>query len=139
MLLWWMYVWWNVWKDTEKFSFLYLILLNSYLLFNKINTNKKQNYVEYRIKIAKLLIKNISLLEYKRKERLSNEDLPEKLHANHFSKQIDPTPSKSKPTRSCKNIAKQKMWECKTCIICTNNLRKIWSKIIKFFYMLSRH
>lgn len=82
-------------------------MLNSYLLFNKINTNKKQNYVEYRIKIAKLLIKNISLLEYKRKERLSNEDLPEKLHANHFSKQIDPTPSKSKPARSCKNIAKQ--------------------------------
>lgn len=54
-----------------------IALFNSYILFNKINTSKKQTYAEYRIEIAESLLKNVPSPEYKRKGRLSNGDLPE--------------------------------------------------------------
>ena len=100
-----------------------IALFNSYILFNKINTHKKQTYAEYRIEIAQSLLKNVPLPEYIRKGRLSNGDLPKKLHGKHwghFPKHIDPTPSKSKPPRACKACTKHKKrsettWECKRC------------------------
>ena len=100
-----------------------IALFNSYILFNKINTHKKQTYAEYRIEIAQSLLKNVPLPEYIRKGRLSNGDLPERLdgkHWGHFPKHIDPTPSKSKPSRACKVCTKHKKrsettWECKRC------------------------
>ncbi|XP_043593045.1 piggyBac transposable element-derived protein 4-like isoform X2 [Bombus pyrosoma] len=100
-----------------------IALFNSYILFNKIDSNKKQTYAEYRIEIAQSLLKNIPLPEYKRKGRLTNGDLPERLHGKHwghFPKHIDPTPSKLKPSRACKVCTKHKKrsettWECKRC------------------------
>lgn len=88
-----------------------IALFNSYILFNKIGTNKKQTYAEYRIEIAQSLLKNIPLPKYKQKGRLSNRDLSERLrgkHWGHFPKHIDPTPSKLKPSRACKVCTKHK-------------------------------
>lgn len=100
-----------------------MALFNSYILFKKLNTEKKQNYAEYRIEIAESLLKNVPLPEYKGRGRLLNGDSPQRLHAqhwSHFPKHIDPTPSKQKPSRTCKVCAKHKKrsettWECKTC------------------------
>ena len=105
------------------FYVLDMALFNSYILFRKINAEKKQNYAEYRIEIAESLIKNVPLPEYKTRGRLSNGDLPLRLHAqhwSHFPKHIDPTPSKKRPSRACKVCTKHKKrsettWECKTC------------------------
>ncbi|XP_043529386.1 piggyBac transposable element-derived protein 4-like [Frieseomelitta varia] len=117
-------------KYTKKYRkvFFYVFdmaLFNSYILFKKINTEKKQSYAEYRIEIAESLLKNVPLPEYKGRGRLSNGDSPQRLHAQHwghFPKHIDPTPSKQKPSRACKVCAKHKKrsettWECKTCQI----------------------
>ena len=98
-----------------------IALFNSYILFNKINDTKKYSYTEYRIQIAESLLKNVPLPDYKRRGRLSRGDLPQRLHAQHwahFPKHIDPTPSKSRPSRICKSCTKHKIrsettWECK--------------------------
>ncbi|CAD1472353.1 unnamed protein product [Heterotrigona itama] len=100
-----------------------MALFNSYILFKKINAGKKQSYAEYRIEIAESLLKNVPLPEYKGRGRLSNGDLPLRLHAQHwghFPKHIGPTPSKQKPSRACKVCTKHKKrsettWECKKC------------------------
>ncbi|KAK2578804.1 hypothetical protein KPH14_012833 [Odynerus spinipes] len=100
-----------------------MALFNSYILYNKINIGKRQRYAEYRVEIAELLLKNTPLPEYNRKGRLSNGDLPQRLHAqhwSHFPKHIDPTPAKLNPARSCIVCRKHKKrsettWECKKC------------------------
>lgn len=38
-----------------------IALFNSYILFNKINTHKKQTYAEYRIEIAQSLLKKCTI------------------------------------------------------------------------------
>ncbi|XP_043604796.1 uncharacterized protein LOC122577530 [Bombus pyrosoma] len=101
-------------EEYHRKVFFYLFdtaLFNSYILFNKINTKKKQTYAEYRIEIAESLLKNIPLPEHKRRGRLSMGDLPERLHAkywSYFPKHLDPTISKSRPARACKVYTKHK-------------------------------
>ncbi|KAL2723605.1 piggyBac transposable element-derived protein 4-like [Vespula maculifrons] len=70
--------------------------------------------------MAKSLLKNVPLPEYKGRGRLLNGDLPQRLYAKHldyFRKYIDPTPSKSKPSRAYKvpikiKIKNKKKTEC---------------------------
>ena len=59
-----------------------IALFNFYILFNKIN-RKKHSYPEYRIEIAESLLKNVPLPQYKGRGQLSNEDLLQRLHAQH--------------------------------------------------------
>ncbi|XP_017752724.1 PREDICTED: piggyBac transposable element-derived protein 4-like [Eufriesea mexicana] len=100
-----------------------IALFNCYILFNKLNTGKQQSYAEYRIEKAESLLKNIPLPEYKRRGQLLTEDLPQRLHAQHwghFPMHIGPTPSKSNPSRVCKVCSRHKKrsettWECKRC------------------------
>lgn len=100
-----------------------MALFNSYILHNKNSTAKKQNYTEYRLRIAEGLLQTVSLQNYNRQESSSNGDIPMRLqaqHWGHFPKHIDPTPLKKNPTRSCKVCTKHKKrsettWECKNC------------------------
>lgn len=61
-----------------------IALFYSYILFNKINSRKKYSYAEYIIDIAESLRKNVPLQEFKGRGRLSNGDLPQRLHAQHW-------------------------------------------------------
>lgn len=88
-----------------------ITLFNSYILHNKNNMEKKQNYTEYKLQIAKALLQNVPLQNYKRRGRLSSGDIPIRLHAQHwghFLKHIDSTSLKTNPTRTCKVCAKNK-------------------------------
>lgn len=58
-----------------------ITLFNSYILYNKNNMEKKQNYTEYRLQIAEALLQNVPLQDYKRRGQLSNGDIPIRLHA----------------------------------------------------------
>lgn len=100
-----------------------MALFNSYILYNKNSMAKKQNYTEYRLRIAEALLQTVPLQNYNRQESLSNGDIPMRLqvqHWNHFPKHIDPTPLKKNSTRVCKVCTKHKKrceatWECKNC------------------------
>lgn len=100
-----------------------IALLNSYILFDKMNSRKKYSYAKYRIGIVESLRKNVPLQEYKGRGRLSNGDLPQRLHAQHcghLSKHIDPAPSKSKSSRARKVCTRREKrsettWQCKRC------------------------
>ncbi|XP_066585582.1 piggyBac transposable element-derived protein 4-like [Prorops nasuta] len=100
-----------------------MALLNSYILYNKTIMGKKQNYTEYRLRIAEGILQTVPLQNYNRPEPVSNGDIPMRLQAQnwgHFPKHIDPTPLKKNPTRACKVCTKHKKrcettWECKNC------------------------
>lgn len=98
----------------RKKIFFYLLdigLLNSYILWKKLNDGKKQCYVEYRINIAEYLLKNMPYLIYRERGVSFSGDAPDRLYANdwaHFPKHIDPTPSKLSLSKYCTVCHKNK-------------------------------
>ncbi|KAK1137338.1 hypothetical protein K0M31_001850 [Melipona bicolor] len=70
---------------------------------------KKQNYSEYRLRIAEGLLQTVQ--DYNRRGPLSSGNIPMRLqaqHWGHFPKHIDPMRLKKNPTRACKVCTKHK-------------------------------
>lgn len=61
-----------------------MAFFNSYILYNKNNIEKKQNYTEYRLQIAEALLQ-----DYKRRGQFSNGDTAMRLHAQHLGPFFD--------------------------------------------------
>ncbi|XP_015433735.1 PREDICTED: piggyBac transposable element-derived protein 4-like [Dufourea novaeangliae] len=60
-----------------------MALLNSYILYNKNSMAKKQNYSEYRLRIAEGLLQTVPSQNYNRQGPLSNGNIPMRLQAQH--------------------------------------------------------
>jgi hypothetical protein len=99
-----------------------MAFFNSYVLFNKSNKTKKQNYTSFRLKIAETILKNV-LSENNVEKGFNEDNFTLRLKAKqygHFPKHIDPTASKKNPTRVCKVCSKhnkrsETTWKCKVC------------------------
>jgi hypothetical protein len=78
-------------------------IFNSYVLQKKI-TGKKQQFTEFRIQLAEMMIKSVVLPNYPRCGRPQQGPSPVRLQAcywAHFVQFIPPNPQKKSPCRDC--------------------------------------
>ena len=109
------------------------IVLNSYILFKKLNTNSKMSHVDFRTKlIERLLEDNHDPSSVKRPGRPSlgrpspQAANPLRLTRRHFSSFLPPNDGKQAPTRRCrrccastgrdgKKVRRETRYYCKAC------------------------
>lgn len=107
------------------FYMLDMAIFNSYVLYCKLKSNTKMQYVSYRLDVAEQILHNITLPDYNCRGRPAQSDTPLRLQSKrwaHFPRHITPTEKKAHPTRVCKVCSKHKKrsetsWECKKCLV----------------------
>jgi len=71
-----------------------IALFNTLFIIHKtIHRPRKETYVDYRLKIAELILKNVQLPDYEKRGKPSLDETPLRLQARywaHFPKHIDP-------------------------------------------------